>query len=85
MLPWCLTFGKYFENYERGQQLSAIKKWNIDKVRHTTKEKRLHSYKSHNSAKVNVKSLNDDDSYDAKNNISKSGGKEKHLFSSDSD
>ena len=49
------------------------------------KEKGLHSYKSHNSAKVNVKSLNDDDGYDAKNSISKSGGKEEHLFSSDSD
>ena len=44
---------------------SAIKKWSIDKVRHTTEEIRSHSYKSRTShPEVNVKSLNDDDSYD---------------------
>ena len=47
--------------------------------------KHWRSYKSRYSAKVNVKSLNDDDSYDEENNISENGGKEGHLFSSDSE
>ena len=57
--PLLSTFGKYFNNHGRGQQLSAMKKWSIDKDRRTTKEKGSRSYKSRNSAKVNVKSLND--------------------------
>ena len=43
----CLMFGKYFENYGREQLLgktTLIK--HIDKVRHATKEKGPHSYKS---------------------------------------
>ena len=62
--------------------MSAIKKLSIDKVRLTTKEKGPRSYKSRNSAKVNVKSLNDDDSYDEENNYFENGAKEGHLFSS---
>ena len=42
--------------------MSAIKKWSIDKVRHATEEKGPRSFKSRNSAEVNVKSLIDDDS-----------------------
>ena len=36
------------------------------------------------SAKVIVKPLSDDDSYDEEDNISENGGRERHLFSSDS-
>ena len=41
------------------------------------------SYKSRNSAKVNVKSLSDDDSYDEEENISENGDEEGYLFSCD--
>ena len=58
--------------------VSAIKKWSIDKVRRTAEEKESHSYESRNSAKVNVKFLSDDDSYDEEGNIS-----ENILFSCD--
>ena len=34
---------------------------------------------------MNAKSLSDDDSYDEEENISENGGKEKYLFSSDSE
>ena len=63
---------------------SAIKKWNIYKVRCTTKEKGSCSYNSHNSAQVNVKSCSDDDSFDEEENISKNGNEEGYLVSSDS-
>lgn len=36
------------------------------------------------SAKVIVKPLSDDDSYNEEDNISENGGRERHLFSSDS-
>ena len=65
--------------------MSAIKKWNTDKVRWATEEKRRRSCKSRNFAEVNAKSLSDDDSYDEEENISGNGGKEKYLFSSDSE
>ena len=42
--------------------MSATKKWNIDIVRLATEKKEPRSYKSCNSAEVNVKSLSDDDS-----------------------
>ena len=58
---------RYWETFDL---IQAIKKWSIDKVRCTTEEKGSHSNKSCNSAKVNVKSLSDDDSYDTKENIS---------------
>ena len=53
--------------------ISAIKKWSIDKVRRTPKEKGSRGYTSRNSAKVNVKSLSDDNSYDEEENISENG------------
>ena len=65
--------------------MPALKKWSIDKVRRTTKENGPRSYKSRNSAKVNVKSLSDGDSCDEEDNVSENRGKEGHLFSSDSD
>ena len=65
--------------------ISVIKKWNIDKVRRTTMEKGQHSYKSRNSAKVNVKSLSDDDSYHEEESISENGDEEGYLFFSDSE
>ena len=42
--------------------ISAIKKWSIDKVWRASEEKGPRSFKSCNSAEVNVKSLSDDDS-----------------------
>ena len=42
--------------------MSAITKQAIDKVRRATEEKGSRGFKSRNSAKVNVKSLSDDDS-----------------------
>ena len=65
--------------------ISAMKKWSIDRIRRTAEEKESRSYQSRNSAKVNVKSLSDDDSYDEKENISENGGKEVYLFSRDSE
>ena len=65
--------------------MSAIKKWSIDKVRHATEEKGPHSYKSHNSAEVNVKSHSDDDIYDEEENISENEDEEGYLFCSDSE
>ena len=41
---------------------SRIKKWSVGKVKCATEEKGPRSYKSRNSAEVNVKSLSDDDS-----------------------
>ena len=72
-------------NWESFDRISAIKKWNLDKVRCTSEEKRSHSYKSCNSAKVNIKPLSDDDSYNEKENISENGDEEKYMFSSDSE
>ena len=40
--------------------IQAIKKWSIDKFRHTTEDKGSKSYESHYSAEANVKSLDDD-------------------------
>ena len=53
--------------------ITAIKKWSIDKFRHTTKEKQTRSYKSRNSAEVIVKSFSDGDGYDDEENISENG------------
>ena len=50
-------------SWETFDPMSAIRKWGIDKVRRATEEKGRRSYKSRNSAEVNVKSLSDDDSY----------------------
>ena len=60
-------------NWETFDLILAIKEWSIDKVRRTTEEKRSHSYKSCNSAKLNIKSLSDDDSYDEEGNVSENG------------
>ena len=65
--------------------MSAIKKWSIDKFRHTTEEKGPRNCKWRNSAEVNVESLSDDDSYDDEENISENGVEEGYLFSSDSE
>ena len=46
--------GSSWENFD---SMSAMKKWSIDKVRHTTLEKGPHSYQSHNSAKVKTLSV----------------------------
>ena len=65
--------------------IAAINKWSIDKVRPALKEKRPCSCKSRNSAKVNVKSLSDDDNYDEEENISENEEEKGHLVSSDSE
>ena len=70
--------------WETFDPISAINKWSIDKVRQVIKEKGRHSCKSRNSAKVNVKSLSDDDNYDEEENISENG-EEGYLASSDSE
>ena len=72
-------------NWENFDLISAMKKWSIDRIRRTAEEKESRSYQSRNSAKVNVKSLNDDDSYDEKKNISENGREEVYLFSCDSE
>ena len=65
---------------------SAIKKWTIDTVRRATEVMRSRSYKSRTChPEVNVKYLNDDDSYDEEENISENGNEEGYLFSSDSE
>ena len=58
-------------------------KWSIDKVKHATEEKGPCSNKSRNSAKVNVKSVTDDDNYNEEENIPENGEEEGYLFSSD--
>ena len=70
-------------SWETFDLISAIKKLSIDKVRRTIEEKGSRSYKSRNFAKVNVKSLSDDDSYDEEENISENGDEEGYLFSCD--
>ena len=60
-------------------------KWSIDRVRCTTEETGSCSYRTRNSAKVNVKSLSDDGSYDEDENVSENGDEEGYLFSSDSE
>ena len=65
--------------------ISVIKKWNINKVRRTTGEKVPHRCKSRNSAKVNVESLSDDDSYHEEENISENRDEKGYLFFSDSE
>ena len=65
--------------------MSAIKKWSIDKVRRATEEKGPCSYKSRNSAEVNVKSLSDDDSYGEEEIISEQWDDEGCLFSYNSE
>ena len=57
-------------NWKTLDLISAIKKWNIDKVRCKTQERGSRRYNSGNSAKVNVKSLSDDDSNGEEENIS---------------
>ena len=65
--------------------MSWIKKWNIDKVWCVTEEKESLSYKSRNSAEVNVKSLSDDDSYGEEEIISEQWDDEGCLFSYNSE
>ena len=60
--------------------MSAITKWSIDKVRRATQEKGSRSFKSPNSAEVNVKSLSDDNREDEKKNISDNGYAECFLL-----
>ena len=67
------------------EPISAIKKRNIDKVWRTTEEKGSRSYNLFNSARVNIKSLSDDDSYDEEENISGNENRERYFFSSDFD
>ena len=67
-------------SWETFDPMSAIIKWIIDKVRHTTKEKGRHSYKSCNSAKVNVKSFIDDNNCNEEGNISENGEEEVHHY-----
>ena len=65
---------------------SAIKKRSIDKIRCATEDIRSRSYKSRTShLEVNVKSLNDDASYDEEEIIFENGNKEGYLFSPDSE
>ena len=71
-------------SWEMFDQISAINKWNIDKIRLPIKENWGRSCKSRNSAKVNAKSLSDDDNYDEEENISENG-EEGYLVSSDSE
>ena len=44
---------------KKKKKMSLLKKGSIDKVRRTTEEKGPRSYKSRNSAEVNVKFLGD--------------------------
>ena len=71
-------------SWETFDLIPAIKKWSIDKVRCATEKKGSRSCKSRNSAKVSVKSLSDNDSYDEEKNISENGDAEEYLFSCDS-
>ena len=66
-------------NWETFDLILAIIKRVIDKVRCTTEEKGSRSYKSRNSVKLNVKSFNDDDSYDEDINIFLKMGMEKGI------
>ena len=72
-------------SWETFDPMSAIKQWSIDKVRQGTEEEGPRSYKSFNSAEVDVKSLSDHDSYDEEENISENGDEGRYLFSSDSE
>ena len=56
-------------NRETFGPISVIKKWSIHKFRCTIEEKGSRSYKTCSYAKVNVKSLSDNDSYDEEKNI----------------
>ena len=66
-------------NWETFDLILAIIKRVIDKVSCTTEEKGSRSYKSRNSVKLKVKSLNDDDSYDEDINIFLKMGMEKGI------
>ena len=66
-------------NWETFDLILAIIKRVIDKASCTTEEKGSRSYKSRNSVKLNVKSLNDDDSYDEDINIFLKMGMEKGI------
>ena len=66
-------------NWETFDLILAIIKRVIDKVSCTTEEKGSRSYKSRKSVKLNVKSLNDDDSYDEDINIFLKMGMEKGI------
>ena len=59
-------------SWETFDPILAIKKWSVDTVRRTT-ERGSRRYKSRNFAKVNGKSLSDDDSYNEEENISENG------------
>ena len=72
-------------SWETFDPISAIMKWSIDRVRCTTEETGSCSYRTRNSAKVNVKSLSDDGSYDEDEHVSENGDEEGYLFSSDSE
>ena len=66
-------------SWETLDPISAIN----NKIRRAIKKKGPRSCKSRNSAKVNVKSLSDDDNYDEEENISQNGKEEGYLVSSD--
>ena len=70
---------------ETFEPISAIKKRSIDKAWRTTAEKGSYSYNLFNSARVNIKSLSNDDSYNEEENISGNEDEERYFFSSDSD
>ena len=65
--------------------MSAIKKWSINKVKNATKENGPRSYKSCDTAEVNIKSHSDDDSFDEEGNISENGDEDEYSYSSDSE
>ena len=67
-------------NWETFDPISAIKKWSIAKVRRASEKEGLSSYKSRNSAEVNIKSLSDDDNYDEEENIYENGDEEEYFF-----
>ena len=76
---------EYGSSWKTFEPISAIKKQSINKVWHTTEEKGSRSYNLFNSARVNNKSLSDNDSYDEEENISGNEDEERYFFSSDSD
>ena len=79
-----LKIAKEGSSQEAFDRMSVTKKWTIDIVRRTAEDKRPRSYKSRNSAKVNVRSFSDDDSDGEEDNISENAVEEVQLFSFDS-
>ena len=83
------TLYKFVLKNEKNKKIKKIKKTYVyvikKKVTRTTQDKGSYSYKSHNSAKVNVKSLSDGDNYDEEENISENGDEEGYLLFPDSE